>query len=82
MRTVDVHEAKTHLSALLSAAERDEDVVITRNGTPVVGIVSVEAAPMRLRGEWSKLPDWQGTHFDPAVFAPMTDEERKEEGWE
>ncbi|MGH7707441.1 MAG: type II toxin-antitoxin system Phd/YefM family antitoxin, partial [Vulcanimicrobiaceae bacterium] len=32
MVTVNVHEAKTRLSALLAAVERGEDVVIARAG--------------------------------------------------
>lgn len=33
--TVNVHEAKTHLSRLLAAVERGERVVIARAGKPV-----------------------------------------------
>ncbi|MFN8618920.1 MAG: type II toxin-antitoxin system prevent-host-death family antitoxin [Dehalococcoidia bacterium] len=33
--TVNVHEAKTHLSRLLEAVERGEEVVIARAGKPV-----------------------------------------------
>jgi prevent-host-death family protein len=36
---VTVHEAKTHLSRLLVAAELGEDVVIARSGNPVARIV-------------------------------------------
>ncbi len=34
-------EAKTHLSQLVDAAERGEEVVIARNGLPVARIVPV-----------------------------------------
>lgn len=33
--TVNIHEAKTHLSRLLEAVERGEEVVIARAGEPV-----------------------------------------------
>ncbi len=33
--TVNIHEAKTHLSRLLEAVERGEEVVIARAGKPV-----------------------------------------------
>ena len=33
--TVNVHEAKTHLSRLLEAVEAGEDVVIARAGKPI-----------------------------------------------
>lgn len=51
--TVNVHEAKTHLSRLLEAASRGEDVVIARNGEPVarlVPYVAVRRAPGAARG--------------------------------
>ena len=35
MDTVNVHEAKTHLSRLLERVERGEEIVIARNGRPV-----------------------------------------------
>jgi len=35
VRTVNVHEAKTRLSALLAAVESGEEVVISRAGRPI-----------------------------------------------
>ena len=35
METVNVYEAKTHLSKLLERVERGETIVIARAGTPV-----------------------------------------------
>lgn len=56
MREVGVLEAKTHLSALLDAVERDgEEVVITRHGRPVARLSGVGSAPIaavrRISGE-------------------------------
>ena len=31
-RTVDLYEAKTHLSALVDAAEQGEEIIIAKNG--------------------------------------------------
>lgn len=42
--TYNVHEAKTHLSRLLEAANRGEDVVIARNGEPVARLVPYSVA--------------------------------------
>jgi prevent-host-death family protein len=42
--TFNVHEAKTHLSRLLEAASRGEDVVIARNGEPVARLVPYSTA--------------------------------------
>ena len=39
MVTVNVHEAKTHLSRLLAQVEAGEDVVIARRGKPVARLV-------------------------------------------
>jgi prevent-host-death family protein len=39
MRRVNVHEAKTNLSALISAVEAGEEVIIARSGRPVARLV-------------------------------------------
>lgn len=49
MKSVNVHEAKTHLSRLLERVERGEEVVISRAGTPVAKLVAV-AASKRILG--------------------------------
>src|ERR1700761_9114338 len=38
---VNVHHAKTHLSKLISAVESGKEVIIARNGKPVVKLVVV-----------------------------------------
>jgi len=51
--TVNVHEAKTHLSRLLEAVEAGEDVVIARAGKPIARLVpaGVRTEP-RTPGSW------------------------------
>lgn len=44
MASVNVGEAKTHLSSLIERAERGEDVVIARAGRPVVRLVAIRTA--------------------------------------
>lgn len=44
---VNVQEAKTRLSQILAQAESGEDVVIARDGKPVVRLVPVQAPPPR-----------------------------------
>ena len=54
MRSVNIHEAKTHLSRLLELVELGESIVIARNGKPVARIVPfrVESRkPGRLKGK-------------------------------
>ena len=41
MRTVNMHEAKTHLSRLVEAAAKGEPFIIARAGKPVVKVVAV-----------------------------------------
>ncbi|HMQ67069.1 MAG TPA: type II toxin-antitoxin system prevent-host-death family antitoxin [Arachnia sp.] len=51
MTTVNVHEAKTHLSRLLEAVVAGESVVIAKAGRPIARLVRVEAeAPARRIG--------------------------------
>lgn len=39
MISVNVHQAKSQLSALLAAVEKGEEVLIARNGVPVAQLV-------------------------------------------
>jgi prevent-host-death family protein len=43
MRTVGTFEAKNHLSELLDAVERGEEIEITRRGKPVARIVGIDS---------------------------------------
>ncbi len=49
---MNVHEAKTHLSRLLEAVERGEDVVIARSGKPVARLVPARSRGARRPGSW------------------------------
>jgi len=42
MRTVNIHEAKTHLSRLVGAAAGGEPFIIVRAGKPLVKVVALE----------------------------------------
>jgi prevent-host-death family protein len=81
VKTVNVHEAKTTLSALLSEVEHGEEVTIARNGTPVAKLVRVTASHRRQPGLLRNDPAWREFVYDPRLFAPMTDAELAEEGW-
>jgi len=55
MARVGMHDAKTHLSRLVERAEAGEEVVIQRNGKPVVRLVPIVEEPRSLasvRGAW------------------------------
>jgi prevent-host-death family protein len=50
MRTVNIHEAKTHLSRLVDDAVRGESFVIAKAGKPLVKVTALDApdAPRRV----------------------------------
>jgi prevent-host-death family protein len=50
MKTVNVHEAKTHLSRLLEQVEAGEEIVLARNGKAVARLVPVGRTPRRPGG--------------------------------
>lgn len=53
MTTVNVHEAKTHLSKLLERVEAGEQIVIARNGRPVATLTAHKPTRRRRgRGSW------------------------------
>jgi prevent-host-death family protein len=62
---VSIHQAKTQLSKLIAAAERGEEVIISRREAPVVKIVAVEPPKKRvfgaLKGKIALGPEF----FDP-----------------
>jgi len=51
--TVNIHEAKTHLSRLIERVETGEEVVIARAGRPVARLVPFRARTSpRVPGQW------------------------------
>jgi prevent-host-death family protein len=45
MRTVNIHEAKTHLSRLVDRAAKGEPFIIAKAGKPLVKVVPLGALP-------------------------------------
>lgn len=43
--TVNIHEAKTHLSRLVDQAAKGREFVIAKAGKPMVRVVPIEAPP-------------------------------------
>ena len=43
--TVNIHEAKTHLSRLVEQAAKGRDFVIAKAGKPMVRVLPLETAP-------------------------------------
>jgi len=64
--TVNIHEAKTHLSRLIERVEAGEEVVIARAGRPVARLIPFRARTSpRVPGQWRGLvrigPDFDQT---------------------
>lgn len=78
--TVNVHEAKTHLSRLLERVESGEEVVIARAGKPVARLVPITETiteprqPGSLRGKVSFTEDWDSPEVNDAVAEPFLEE--------
>lgn len=64
--TVNVYEAKTHLSRLLDRVAAGEEVVIARAGKPVARLVPIPPQQPRVPGAWKHLtPPPDSFFFDP-----------------
>jgi prevent-host-death family protein len=63
--TVNVHEAKTHLSRLLERVERGQEIVIARAGKPVAKLAPLgpQKRTRGLRGKY-KGQIWMSEDFD------------------
>ena len=48
-RTVNLYEAKTHLSALVDAAERGEEIIIAKNGVAKARLAPLPKIPLERR---------------------------------
>ena len=78
METVTIRKAKSDLSRLIARACRGEEIVIARGKKPVVRLVALRdehgnRKPGALKGKISYTPD---------AFAPLTDRELKDLGFE
>jgi prevent-host-death family protein len=76
--TVNIHEAKTHLSRLIVKAEAGEEVIIARSGKPAVRLVVavVEAKPRPKRFGFYKdmlVPDDIKKPFSKGIEAMFYD---------
>jgi prevent-host-death family protein len=73
-KSVNVHDAKTHLSRLLERVEAGEEITLARAGRPVARLVPYvrrsEPRPLGLlKGKITYAPDWDS----PEVNAEIAD---------
>lgn len=68
---VNILEAKNNLSSLVVAAERDEEVIIARNGVPVAKIVKYCAPKVAAPGVWKQrvayAADWNSAETNAEI---------------
>lgn len=72
MSTVNIHEAKTHLSRLIERAVAGETVVIAKAGKPVVKVTRVDAPA---EAEEKRLGFLKGAFSVPDDFDRIGDDE-------
>jgi prevent-host-death family protein len=67
-RQVNLHEAKTVLSQLVEDAAKGEEIVIAKNGKPMVKLVAATAAAKSEPRKFGQLKGlvWLGPDFDAA----------------
>jgi prevent-host-death family protein len=71
--TVNVHEAKTHLSRLLERVAAGEEVIIAKSGKPVARLVPVAAPGKRPLG-LDAGKGWIADDFDAPLPQELLDE--------
>lgn len=79
MKSVNIHEAKTHLSRLVERVQAGEEIIIAKAGRPAARLVPIEGAsrPVKIGGLKSAapVPDDFNTMFEAeieAAFSGMT----------
>ena len=68
MQTVNIHQAKTHLSRLVEQAARGESFIIAKAGKPLVKVTPLDAP---IAGEVRRLGFLQGEISVPDDFDRM-----------
>jgi len=69
MRTINVHEAKTHFSQLIDAALAGEEIIIARAGKPCIKLVPILESPRKPGVLKNK------GHLTDAFFEPLSEDE-------
>ena len=67
--TVNVHEAKTHLSRLLKRAHDGEEIILAKSGLPYARLVPLKPTPLR------RQPGRITGQVEDAFFEPLSEDE-------
>ena len=80
MKSVTTHQAKTHLSRLISEVEDGEEIVICRGKEPAAKLVSVKAESGGQRRPRVGTITSDAVTYAKDCFEPLSEEELKEWG--
>ena len=73
MKSVNIHEAKTHLSRLVERVQAGEEIIIAKAGHPAARLVPIEGArnPVKIGGlkPRTPVPDDFNTMFEKEIEA-------------
>jgi len=72
MKTVDLHEAQTHLAELVSLVRAGVEIILTEGNTPIARLVPVMSPAM---------PRLAGLHLGAILVADDFDEPLPDEFW-
>jgi prevent-host-death family protein len=81
MKTVTVHEAKTHLSRLLKEVEAGETIIISRGKTQIARLTALTEEALKtptgadVQGVWSDLGPWSDEANEILLAPAYTDDE-------
>lgn len=75
MKSVNIHEAKTHLSKLVEKAANGEPFIIAKAGKPMVKVVSIDTPPKKKQ---RRIGFGDGTSKIPDNFDTMMQKEIEE----
>ena len=70
MKTVNIHEAKTHLSRLAEEVAGGEEIIVAKAGKPMMKLVPIEKKPKKRKIGVLKGKIRIAKHFD----SPLPDE--------
>lgn len=73
MRSINIHEAKTHLSRLVEEAAKGDSFIIAKAGKPMVRVEAITIDPKLSRQEW--LGGLKGKFTVPDDFDHFADDE-------
>lgn len=84
MRTVNIHQAKTHLSRLVEDAAKGEEIIIAKAGRPMARLVPVASTERRIpklgtmRDKIWVADDWDSLETNEAIWEDFWKEIEKE----